>query len=148
MSVSRLLAVAATISILSLTLASPEARAQSTSVVLPSSFPRTDVEVIDIKRGDGGTTVTVHGVVHNRSDHSVTIGYVSDIYLADFKNRRKYLVIHDSAGTCFCSTGPQLAVEAGADGRFWAKFPAPPEAINALSFGWGAIEPGLVPVTN
>jgi hypothetical protein len=114
------------------------------------------VEVIDLKRTDDGSTLTLRGVFTNKTDKEIRLN-VKDISLIDFKNKKKYLVISDR-DLCVCSTpipGPEVAfsgqlpvVKEGSSLRFWAKFAAPPESVTALSFVWGSVEPLTIRITN
>ncbi len=105
------------------------------------------IDVTSLRRTDGGATLTLSGVYNNKSSRGISVD-VGDISFIDFKNLKKYLVIRDSSNGCICSTPGYTEVGENSSMRFWAKFPAPPEAVTSLSLVWGSAEPTLIPVTN
>jgi len=56
---------------------------------------------------------------------------VGGVHLIDNANKKKYLVVRDSAGKCACSTVQQ--VKAGARSNLWAKFAAPPANVEKVT---------------
>ena len=103
------------------------------------------VEVTELKRGSGGT-LTLKFVMLNEGSDPISFSYnfgdaqmstidyntVGGVHLIDAANKKKYLVVRDSDNNCVCSRG--LAdIPAGGKVSLWAKFPAPPEDVQAIS---------------
>ena len=99
------------------------------------------VEIRDLKRDDGGT-VTLRFRLINDSDKQIgacdmresggeSCGPISGVHLLDAANKKKYLVVRDSAKKCVCSTIG--TIRKGEKANVWAKFPAPPDNIQKVT---------------
>ena len=64
---------------------------------------------------------------------SETHQQVSDMYYVDAKNKKKYPIIKDTEGKPLSSNLEYLEVGAGETKAGWAKFPAPPSDVTAIS---------------
>jgi len=127
-------------------------RAQALTAV--SEKPGFRVEVVSLKREDGGT-VTLTFRLHNDTDKSADFAcelresgnescrQVSGVHLIDGANRKKHLVVRDSTGACVCST-TLTSVQPKGSVNLWAKFPAPPENAQKVT----VIVPQFLPVDN
>ena len=113
--------------------------------------PDVRVEVRDLKRGDGDT-VTLRLRLINESgapfDASCNMrepatndscGVFSGAYLLDAANKKKYLVVRDTAGACVCSGVDDL--EDGQKMNIWATYPAPPAETTAMTVVVPLFEP-------
>ncbi|HEX9903467.1 MAG TPA: hypothetical protein VGA77_00730 [Propylenella sp.] len=105
--------------------------------------PDVRIEVRDLKRGDGDT-VTLRLRLVNESGEEFqascemrepgandSCGAFSGAYLLDAANKKKYLVVRDTQGTCVCSGVDNLA-----DGKkmnIWATYPAPPAEVTEMT---------------
>ena len=69
---------------------------------------------------------------------------VSDMYYVDAKNKKKYPIIKDTDGNPLSSNLKYLDVGAGETKAGWAKFPAPPPDVTAIS----VYIPGAPPFEN
>ena len=69
---------------------------------------------------------------------------VSDMYYVDAKNKKKYPIIKDTDGKPLSSNLVYLEVGAGETKAGWAKFPAPPPDVTAIS----VYIPGAPPFEN
>jgi hypothetical protein len=69
---------------------------------------------------------------------------VNDMYYVDAKNKKKYPIIKDTEGKPLSSNLTYLEVEAGETKAGWAKFPAPPSDVTAIS----VYIPGAPPFEN
>jgi len=124
-------------------------------IVGEGNEPGTKVIVRDLKRDDGGT-VTLRFQVMNEQDKSLkTYGLLGQqfgmdyVHLIDAANKKKYLVVTDSAKKCVCSelTGGQ--VKKGERFNMWVKFPAPPQAVQKITVVIPGFEPiESVPITS
>jgi hypothetical protein len=107
--------------------------------------PATRVDVMELKRGSGGT-VTLKMAFVNDSDKAIGFGYnfadpdhqirdhgsIGAVQLVDPVGKKKYFVARDSAGKCVCSTDiPDVAPHSHLS--LWAKFPAPPDDVQKIS---------------
>jgi hypothetical protein len=108
--------------------------------------------VRDIKRDEGGT-VTLRFRMVNETDkpegiYQILGGYLDDrVHLIDAANKKKHLVVKDSAGKCECT---QIKGNVGKDSpvNLWAKFPAPPESVQKVTVVVSGFEPvESVPIT-
>lgn len=109
-------------------------------------MPGARIEVMELKRDSSGT-VTLKFVMYN-DDASTPIGFatrdfgdqavhadygsIGGVHLIDGTNRKKYLVVRDSESNCVCSRNV-AAIEPGSKAMLWARFPAPPEDVKAIS---------------
>jgi hypothetical protein len=75
---------------------------------------------------------------------SETHQQVSDMYYVDAKNKKKYPIIKDTEGKPLSSNLEYLEVGAGETKAGWAKFPAPPSDVTAIS----VYIPGAPPFEN
>ena len=113
--------------------------------------PDVRIEVRDLKRGDGDT-VTLRLRLINESgapfDASCNMrepatndscGVFSGAYLLDAANKKKYLVVRDTAGACVCSGVDDL--EDGQKMNIWATYPAPPAETTAMTVVVPLFEP-------
>ena len=112
----------------------------------------TKIVVRGLKRDDGGT-VTLRFQVVNDGDTSQPmyqlIGNSLDghAHLIDAANRKKYLVVKDSAGKCECSP-IRGNVDKGSPVNLWVKFPAPPDSVQKVTVVVDGFEPvKSVPLT-
>jgi hypothetical protein len=69
---------------------------------------------------------------------------VSGMYYVDAKNKKKYPIIKDTEGKPLSSNLDYLEVAAGETKAGWAKFPAPPPDVTAIS----VYIPGAPPFEN
>ena len=69
---------------------------------------------------------------------------VSDMYYVDVKNKKKYPIIKDTERKPLSSNLEYLEVGAGETKAGWAKFPAPPSDVTAIS----VYIPGAPPFEN
>jgi hypothetical protein len=69
---------------------------------------------------------------------------VSDMYYVDAKNKKKYPIIKDTEGNPLSSNLKYLDVGAGETKAGWAKLPAPPPDVTAIS----VYIPGAPPFEN
>ena len=105
--------------------------------------PDVRIEVRDLKRGDGDTvTLRLRLVNESGEDFQASCemrepgandscGAFSGAYLLDAANKKKYLVVRDTQGTCVCSGVDNLA-----DGKkmnIWATYPAPPAEVTEMT---------------
>lgn len=109
-------------------------------------MPGARVEVMELKR-DGGGTLTLKFVMYNDDsaepvqfntrlfgDQQVQADYgsIGGVHLIDAANRKKYLVVRDSDSNCVCSRNVE-PIAPGGKAMLWAKFPAPPDDVKAVS---------------
>lgn len=66
---------------------------------------------------------------------------ISGIYLLDAANKKKYLVMYDSANLCVCSRESHN-IAAKSSSNLWAKFSAPPENVQKI----GLVIPHFIPM--
>ena len=66
---------------------------------------------------------------------------ISGVYLIDVANKKKYLVMYDTANQCVCSRGTHN-IAAKSSANLWAKFPAPPDNVQKI----GIVVPHFVPI--
>jgi len=107
-----------------------------------SEYSGVSVSVQELKRDTNAPTVTLKMTVSNQSGDSFSLYKFGTVYdssdtiagvqLIDLANKKKYLVVRDTGGTCLCShdldsmrNGSKLAV--------WAKFPAPPDDVQKIT---------------
>lgn len=133
---------------------SPVSAVQAQTVVASTDgeLPGTRLDVTEVKRGSGSTLMVKLTIVneatesfvfgHNLVDKDTNdYGNISGVYLLDQANKKKYLVMRDSEKNCVCS-GKLKDLEAGKTINLWAKFPAPPEGVQAVSI----VVPGFIPL--
>ncbi len=112
--------------------------------------PGVKLEVQELKAGNG--VVMLKFTVVNDSDKPLNGNVLADpntgeirdvggIYLADTANRKKYLVVRDSASHCLCSRSVEdIAPKSSIN--LWARFPAPPEGVQKISI----VVPHFIPM--
>lgn len=109
--------------------------------------PGTKVVVQQLQRS--GDAVTLRFSLVNSSDQTITGNFLSGretftvdgVYLVDTVGKKKYEVIHDTAGHCVCSQ--KLAnIQPKATLNLWAKLPAPPETVGKI----GVSIPHFIPI--
>ncbi|MGH6945751.1 MAG: hypothetical protein ACREDZ_00335 [Kiloniellales bacterium] len=127
-------------------------QAQTVIASTDGESPGVRLDVTEVKRGSGGT-LTVKFTIVNDSSERFGFGYklgdadykdvsnIGGVHLLDATNKKKYLVMRDSEKKCVCSSKLK-DVEAGKSLNLWAKFPAPPEDVQAVSI----VVPGFIPL--
>ena len=140
--------------VLSAAIVMDTAPVRAQSLTAEGEKPGYRVEVVSLKREDGGT-VTLTFRLHNDTDRradfacelrengSESCRQVSGVHLIDGVNRKKHLVVRDSTGACVCTT-TLSNVEPKSSVNLWAKFPAPPENAQKVT----VIVPQFLPVDN
>jgi len=133
-------------------LSSSSAPAQQSALVGDGMKPGQRIEIRDLKRDDGGT-VTLRFQFINDSEKDVIdacsyrdasadgCGIVGGVHLIDAANKKKYLVVRDAQKNCVCATGLTNLVK-GDRANAWAKFQAPPDAVQKVT----VVVPGFEPV--
>ena len=110
------------------------------------------VVVRDLKRDDGGTVTLRFRVVSDSESpaqlYQLMGGYLdSKVHLMDAAGKKKYLVVKDTSGKCEC-TELRGSVTKDAPVNLWAKFPAPPAAVQKITVVVSGFEPiESVPIT-
>lgn len=114
-------------------------------------------ELLSVKRGDGGT-ITMQFKFTNPTDKPIEVSQVghynndniaSLVYYVDPKNRKKYLVIKDEEKKPLSSDMQYLKLAANASKAGWAKFPAPPADVTAITVYLPSAPPfERVPITD
>jgi hypothetical protein len=129
--------------------ASPAPSAASTApAAASSSAQKTDTEwngisaeLTSVTRGDGDT-ITIKFKYTNTGSEPVNISRVSQIqhdniaekvYYIDPRNKKKYLVIKDTAGAPVASNMTYLELKPGESKAAWLKLPAPPADVTAIT---------------
>ena len=108
------------------------------SVELTAVQKTGDTIMVRFKYINGGDKTT--GMIYNQVG-----GQIEDkIYYVDAKNKKKYLVIRDTENHPLASALHDLEVNAGETKGCWAKFPAPPADVTAIS----VYIPGAPPFEN
>jgi hypothetical protein len=129
--------------LLSLGLAANAAAAQSLAIV-NGDHEGFHLEITEMKSTEG--VLTLRGVVRNETQDTIDTTNVSDIYLIDNKNMKKYTVMTDSALKCVCSDS--FSFEPNSSTKVWARFASPPDDVTAIGVVWGKFEPvDAVPLT-
>jgi len=103
------------------------------------------VEVTELKRASGGTlnlkfamingTDKPHDFSYDYGDgsHGATdYNAIGGVHLIDQVGKKKYFVARDSESKCVCSRGLS-SIPPGGRVNLWAKFPAPPDDVAAIS---------------
>lgn len=123
----------------------PSTPAAATSNVAPpvdGDLPGVKVAINELKQTSN--TVTLKFTVYNSSDHDFSTQGVFDgdsfhryrhvgaIHLIDADSKKKYFVLTDSDGNFVCSN--EIAnIGARSQITLWAKFPAPPDAVQKIT---------------
>jgi hypothetical protein len=127
--------------------------AAQSAVTLPmkvdSDITGVSVELTSVQKT--GDTIMVRFKYINSGDKSTGVlytqvgGQIEDmIYCVDAKNKKKYLVIRDTEKNPLTSALHNLSVGPGETKGCWAKFPAPPADVTAIS----VYIPGAPPFEN
>ena len=118
-----------------------------------SNIPGITVELVSLERK--AAVLTVKWAIRNggASQQQVKFGYFgpkSRTYLVDEESGTKYFVLTDKEQKSVASQHEYLGadvygiseyVEAGGTRRYWAKFPAPPPEVKALTVLFDETEP-------
>jgi hypothetical protein len=114
--------------------------------------PGSKVVVREVKR-DAGGTVTLRFQLVNDGEANVktydvlgTYFSLDNVSLVDTADKKKYLVVKDSAGKCLCSELKDDVVP-GSRFNLWAKFPAPPAEVQKITVVVPGFEPVDAPIT-
>lgn len=114
--------------------------------------PGLRLDVTELKRTSGGT-LTLKFTVYNETDQTLsttTLGEpgagqdyrsVGGVYLIDAAGMKKYLVVRDGDDHCVCSRDIE-DIDKGNYATMWAKFPAPPDDVQAM----GIVIPHFIPI--
>ncbi|MEO8033747.1 MAG: hypothetical protein ABI837_04895 [Acidobacteriota bacterium] len=103
------------------------------------------VDVTELKRSSGGA-LSLKFVVHNSSDKAVSYrahflgdpsirndySSIGAVHIIDPVGKKKYFVTRDTDEKCVCSTDLD-DVKPGSQTNLWAKFPAPPPEVKAVT---------------
>ena len=123
--------------------ATPTAPAATVLASADGEWPNVRVEVQELKRSSGtvmlrfalindaNEVLNFRGTLQGEGDLSgENVGGVS---LVDTGNKKKYLVVSDSAHKCLCSDGIPNTIAPKTRMSLWAKFPAPPDDVKKIS---------------
>jgi hypothetical protein len=108
--------------------------AQSAARTDHESAAGVTLQVTELKR-TSGDTLTLKFAMSNTgttTDTYLTGTKLSEIYLIDAANKKKYMTLKDSEGKCVCTNGTDY-VKPGMRVSAYAKFPAPPPEVKAIS---------------
>jgi len=113
--------------------------------------PGVTVQVNELKVSNG-TAMLKFTIVNNSTNTfdgdslrggTAGMNHVGGVYLVDFVNKKKYLVMFDSANSCLCSR--EVAnIPAKASANYWARFAAPPDNVQKI----GVVVPHFQPLDN
>lgn len=128
------------------------AQAQTVVASTDGESPGVRLDVTEVKRGSGGTLMVRFTIVNDSSERFgfgyklgdadyKDVGNIGGVHLLDAANKKKYLVMRDSKKNCVCS-GKLKDLQAGKSLNLWAKFPAPPADVQAVSI----VVPGFIPL--
>lgn len=132
--------------------AMPGAYAQTVVASTDGESSGVRLDVTELKRSSGNT-LTLKFTIVNASDDRFGFGYdmgdkdfndfsnVGGVHLIDAANKKKYLVVRDSQKNCVCSSKLK-DIQPGKSLNLWAKFPAPPETVQAISI----VVPHFIPL--
>jgi len=119
------------------------AQAQTKSAVIGSVASTSDsavrVDVTELKRIEGGF-LSVRLMLVNGSNGNWASQSISDAYLIDNVNKKKYQPVTDSNHNCLCS-GVIYNTRAGQTQGMWARFVAPPDSVQKIAI----VLPGFPP---
>jgi hypothetical protein len=123
----------------------PTATVSAQELVGEGQKSGTKVVIRDLKRDDGGTLTLRFRMISERDKpegiYQLLGGYLNDrVHLLDAANKKKYLVVKDSAGKCEC-TQIRGNVSKNEPVNLWAKFPAPPESVQKVTVVVDGFEP-------
>ena len=148
---SKLTYLSVTLTVAFLAVASLGHLAAQSTVTLPmkvdSDISGISIELTSVQKT--GDTIMVRFKYISARDKPVRIDNetgqsVSDMYYVDTKNKKKYPIIKDTEGSPLSSNLKYLDVGAGETKAGWAKFPAPPPDVTAIS----VYIPGAPPFEN
>ena len=149
---SKLTYLSANLTVAFLAVASLGHLAAQSTVTLPmkvdSDISGVSVELTAVQKT--GDTIIVRFKYINPGEkpadiHAQIQGQVYNlIYYVDTKNKKKYLVVRDTQNNPLCSSMQDLSVSPGETKSCWAKFPAPPSDVTAIS----VYVPGAPPFEN
>jgi hypothetical protein len=128
------------------------ASAAAQSLSAEGQKPGLKIDIRELKRDEGGM-VTLRFQLSNDSDDAFgacslrdspadPCGSLTGVHLIDGANKKKYLVVRDSAKKCVCSMMDN--VRRGTKTNLWAKFPAPPDNVQKVT----VVVPHFEPIEN
>jgi hypothetical protein len=82
-------------------------------------------------KNDGDTAFSPDALHDMAATKEPDFHSISGIYLVDGANKKKYLVMYDTANQCLCSRGSQN-INPKSSANLWAKFPAPPDNVQKI----------------
>jgi hypothetical protein len=112
------------------------AAAQNAGIAkVDAPIPGVHITIDELKRTDGGTVTLKFTIVNETPGELNSCSSfrmpgcftTEDVALLDLPNRKKYVVIRDSTGSCLCTQWQRLAPQSSLS--FWAKLPAPPATV-------------------
>ncbi len=123
--------------------AAPAAAATPKSLAtVESEYSGVSVSVQGLKRDTNAATVTLKMTINNQSGDAFFLHKFGTVYdssdtiagveLVDLANKKKYLVVRDTGGTCLCSHDMEM-MRSGSQVAVWAKFPAPPDDVQKIT---------------
>jgi hypothetical protein len=119
--------------------------AQAQQVSVHSLTGKSKVDITDLKREDAGMLMLRFSLTNiSGADMDLSLSY-GQVSLVDAVNRKKYLVVRDTAYNCLCSLS-WGKLRTGETAKMWAKFPAPPESVRKVSLILPGFEPFDVPI--
>jgi hypothetical protein len=133
--------------LVALALISPR-KASAQALSAEGQKPGLKIEVRELKRDDGGM-VTLRFQISNDADGDFSAcslresgdpcNTLTGVHLIDAANKKKYLVVRDSAKNCVCSKLENI--RKGSKANLWAKFPAPPDSVQKMTVVVPQFEP-------
>jgi hypothetical protein len=121
--------------------------AGATNLVGQGQTPGNRVVIQSLKRDPGGTVTLRFELVNDGPNALKTYGVLGDLFtmsylsLIDAANKKRYLVVTDTAKTCLCSELKEDSVP-GTKFNLWATFPAPPDTVQSIT----VVVPGFEPI--
>jgi hypothetical protein len=109
--------------------------------------PGNRVVIRSLKRDPGGTVTLRFELANDGPNALKTYGVLGDLFtmsylsLIDAANKKRYLVVTDSAKTCLCAELKD-DVTPGTKFNLWATFPAPPDTVQSIT----VVVPGFEPI--
>lgn len=112
------------------------------AAIASGDLPRGEkIDIVELRR-TSGDTVTLKFKVHNTSNDELSLGTFGDgdwynwnlakVHLLDLTNKKKYFVLRDSESQPLTSKG-KTKLKPGEQLTLWAKFPAPPSSVTAIT---------------
>jgi hypothetical protein len=107
------------------------------------------VEINELKRGGGGILTLKFSIVNDSAEQFDVYNTLArsayrsadNVTLVDSVGKKRYFVVTDSEDKPLCSAGIPIA-GAGERLALWAKFPAPPDDVEAI----GVVIPHFDPI--